>query len=68
MGPVGRRPQPTVLAQLEPDTDSRLKTMPTDKKENYIYPFSLDVVSLYTSIPQQETTEVTKSIIGDAST
>ena len=41
----------------------RLRSMSPDIKETHIYPFSLDVVSLYTSIPQLEAIHVVRDLM-----
>ena len=46
---------------------ARIEALPENKKTNYVYPFSLDVTSLYTSIPQQRGIEVIKNIIDETS-
>ena len=46
---------------------TRVEAMTIEEKENYIYPFSLDVVSLYTSIPQHEAIDVINNIMNDFS-
>lgn len=42
---------------------NHLRSLPDDIKHKYTYPFSLDVVSLYTSIPPQDAIQATLSFI-----
>lgn len=50
-----------IPAHLERSSDllQTLIDLPQQRKETYTYPFSLDVVSLYTSIPPQEAIQAT---------
>jgi len=52
----------TVEAHLENTSDlcKRLSSLTSSSKVEYNYPFSLDVVSLYTSIPPKEAIEVAR--------
>jgi hypothetical protein len=54
-----------VKSHLESTNDllHRLNSLESEVKETYTYPCSLDVVSLYTSIPQQDVVNVTKTIM-----
>ena len=56
-----------VDAHLEntPDLCRRLASIPTDTKATYNYPFSLDVLNLYTSIPPKDAIEVVQRRMQD---
>ena len=52
----------SVSAHLESSSQlmNEIKCMGTDERRKFPYPFSLDIVSLYTSVPQREAIEVMK--------
>ena len=58
-----------VTAHIENTSDliNRLKSLASDAKQTYIYPFSLDVVNLFTAIPQQGVITVLEKIMSECS-